>query len=223
MFLYYSNETAKSMINISHIYDNSTQFNDNNDHNHNNSNNSNDIYSDETSSLLLKIILPFLLIIGFIGNSLSIYIFSRPLLIRYTTFRYLTWISFLDLGALLFGCTEIILMIFFNFHIRLASEIFCKLQPFFVIFFTQTSSMMLAIMSIDRTIVITLKNVKFNSTPKTADLFFLILSAMFISLNFHLILFMDLIDVKEQQGKVLYCYGSSSSVYYKFLVHINPL
>ena len=58
--------------------------------------------------------------------------------------------------------------VYFQVDIRLINEFSCKMHSFLVYFFTHCSSMLLASMSIDRTIAITIKQAKKFSTPQTA-------------------------------------------------------
>ena len=55
------------------------------------------------SDLIKKIFTPVLLCTGLVGNIISIIIFSRDSLRKYTTFRYLTLLSVLDLCVLYTG------------------------------------------------------------------------------------------------------------------------
>lgn len=149
----------------------------------------------ETSDLLKKIFTPTLLALGIIGNILSILIFSKRSLRKYTTFRYLTYLSIFDLCTLVTGYGHTLFHVYFNIDIRLVNEFSCKVHSFLVYFFTQSSSMILIFMSIDRTIVITTKFGSKISTVKTTQklLIFLIVSVTLI--NFHFIVFAHLIDI----------------------------
>lgn len=120
------------------------------------------------SDLIKKIFTPILLCLGLVGNVISIVIFSRESMKKYTTFRYLTLLSILDLCVLYTGCGQILLDVYFRIDIRLINEFTCKMHSFLVYFFTHCSSMLLASMSIDRTIAISIKKGKTFSTPKTA-------------------------------------------------------
>ena len=129
-----------------------------------------DLNSDDktASDLIKKIFTPILLSLGLVGNIISIIIFIRESMKKYTTFRYLTLLSVLDLCVLYTGCGQILLDVYFKIDIRLLNEFTCKMHSFLVYFFTHFSSMLLASMSIDRTIAISIKKGKTFSTPKTA-------------------------------------------------------
>lgn len=109
------------------------------------------MYSEkETSDLIKKLVTPFLLVLGLTGNTISIIIFSCKSMKNYTTFRFLTLISILDICCLYTGCTQIMISVYYGIDFRLLNEVSCKIQSFLVYFFTHFSSMLLAAMSIDR-------------------------------------------------------------------------
>ena len=148
----------------------------------------------EVSILLKKLFYPPLILLGLVGNVVSIIIFSKPSMKKYTTFRYLMFISILDLGTLFTGSGPMLLQTFFDLDIRNLNEITCKVSSFIVYFFTHSSSMLLALMSIDRTVAITIKLGKRFSTPSTALKLFIITSIIFFLLNSHFLLFTNLLD-----------------------------
>ncbi len=102
------------------------------------------------SDLLQKIFTPILLFFGLVGNIFSIMIFSSRSMRKYTTFRYLKLISIVDICCLYTGCLQIMLNVYFGVDLRLMNFLTCKFQSFLVYFFTHFSSMLLAVMSIDR-------------------------------------------------------------------------
>lgn len=112
-------------------------------------------FTDElyVSDLIKKIFTPLLLVVGLLGNSLSITIFSRKCMSKYTTFRFLKLLSIIDICSLYIGLGQIMFDVYFNIDLRLVNQLTCKLQSFLVYFFTHFSSMLLAFMSIDRYII----------------------------------------------------------------------
>ena len=151
------------------------------------------------SDLLKKIFSPGLLILGLIGNITSLIIFSQKSMKKYTTFRYLFLLSIIDICSLYTGCSQIMLDVYFEIDIRLINEFSCKVQSFLVYFFTHLSSMLLAIMSIDRTITITFKLRTF-STPKTAVKLFLLISLVIFITDSHFLLFTHLYTLEIPIG-----------------------
>lgn len=162
--------------------------------------------SEELSSLLNKIFLPIILGLGIFGNLVSMLIFAKKSLKKYTTFRFLFLLSLVDICVLLTGCGDILLQVYFNFNIRLLNEYFCKIHSFMVIFFTHSSSMILLFMSVDRAIVISI--VRRNQTTKVTatksntntNKIFLFIFALIALLNIHFLLFNHLIYTEGNGG-----------------------
>lgn len=166
----------------------------------------------DVSDLLKKIFMPSLLILGLIGNGLSIIIFSKPSMRKYTTFRYLTFISILDLGSLYTGCGPMVLQVYFDLDIRVINQISCKITSFIVYFFTHSSSMLLALMSVDRTIAITIPIGKIISTPKTATKLFVAIVILIALLNSHFLLFPTLIDIEIESETPVYIDSNCTTI-----------
>jgi hypothetical protein len=109
----------------------------------------------ELCDLLKRILAPILLVLGITGNLVSIYIFStNKSMRRQITFRYLIYLSILDLLVLSFGYGHTAILVFTNVDVRLVNNFFCKAHSFLVYFFSQSSSLVLVCMSVDRTISI---------------------------------------------------------------------
>ena len=100
--------------------------------------------NNEASDLLNKIFTPLLLCLGTFGNIISIKIFCKNSMKKYTTFRYLTLLSVIDLCTLYTGCGQIFLNVFFGIDVRSINHFTCKIQSFLVYFFTHFSSVLLA-------------------------------------------------------------------------------
>ena len=149
----------------------------------------------ELSDILKKIFTPTLLLLGFIGNLLSIAIFSKPHMRKQTTFRYLTYLSVFDLLTLFTGYGQTFFQVYFEIDIRLINEFSCKVHSFLVYFFSQSSSMILICMSIDRTIVIATKYGKKLSTIYITKKFLLFTIISNIVINLHFIFFAHIIEI----------------------------
>jgi len=149
----------------------------------------------EASDLLKKIFTPFLLLMGLFGNLLSIAIFSKPHMRKQTTFRYLTYLSVFDLSTLLTGYGQTFFQVYFDLDIRLINEFSCKVHSFLVYFFSQSSSMILICMSIDRTIVIATKYGKKLSTIEITKKFLIFIITSNVVINLHFILFAHIIEI----------------------------
>ena len=107
----------------------------------------------ELCDLLKRIIAPILLVLGITGNLLSIYIFSTNQSMRkQITFRYLIYLSILDLLVLIFGYGHTAILVYTNVDIRLVNNVLCKAHSFLVYLFSHSSSLVLVCMSVDRTL-----------------------------------------------------------------------
>ena len=89
----------------------------------------------ETSDIYdSRITRPFTLVclfIGNIGNSLSFIVFTQKQLRNHSTFRYLAYLSIVDLIVLYLGLGNLILRDYFRFDIRIQSLFLCKFHTFF--------------------------------------------------------------------------------------------
>lgn len=192
----------------------------------------------EVSDLLKKIFIPILLMTGLFGNVISIVIFNKKSMKKYSTFQYLTLLSILDLCVLYTGCGQILLDVYYNIDIRLLNQFICKIHSFLVYFFTHYSSMLLALMSVDRTLAIMSANLTKSNHNFKAPLKLFFLLGLFIALvNFHLIFFIQLYDFDlEEQQQVLnqndssnssavkqsICYARFESYFFLFLTNVFP-
>ena len=107
----------------------------------------------EQCDLLKRILSPILLFLGITGNLMSIYIFSTNRSMRkQITFRYLIYLSILDLLVLIFGYGHTAILVYTNVDMRLLNNIMCKAHSFLVYLFSHSSSLVLVCMSVDRTL-----------------------------------------------------------------------
>ena len=186
----------------------------------------------EASDLLKKIFIPILLILGLFGNVISIVIFSKKALKKYSTFQYLTFLSILDLAVLYTGCGQIFLDVYFHLDIRTLNDYICKTHSFLVYFFTHFSSILLASMSIDRTVAILSRNPAKTSEFKTLIKIFAVLASLAFLINFHFLIFIKIFDYElnadisnysnATSQKIKLCYSDLNSTYFIFLSKIFP-
>ena len=80
----------------------------------------------EFSDLLKKLFTPLLLCLGTFGNIISITIFTKESMKKYSTFRYLTLLSIIDLCTVYVGCGQIFFGVFFDIDIRTLNVFFCR-------------------------------------------------------------------------------------------------
>lgn len=187
----------------------------------------------EFSDLLKKLFTPLLLCLGTFGNIISITIFTKESMKKYSTFRYLTLLSIIDLCTLYVGCGQIFFGVFFDIDIRTLNVFFCRIDSFLVYFFTHFSSILLAAMSIDRTLAIMSKRLQIMSTPKLAVKIFFILASLLALMNCHFLLFSNLIDFEvptdnsnnlaNQSTKILtICYAEIETFYFIYISQVFP-
>ena len=96
-----------------------------------------------------SLILLIVIIIGLLSNVLNLVIFSHKTFNKNSTFKYLKYLSLIDLIALLVCGTDALLIEQFRFDLRVYSPFFCRLQNFNVYTITHISSMILMLVNID--------------------------------------------------------------------------
>jgi len=77
---------------------------------------------------LILYLFPLILIIGLIGNSLNILIFSKKTVRSNSTFRFLLYLSIFDLLVLLVCTPDVFLRFGYQIHIRQISIYTCHLK-----------------------------------------------------------------------------------------------
>ncbi|CAF1220002.1 unnamed protein product [Rotaria sp. Silwood1] len=175
-----------------------------------------------------RITRPFALIclfIGSIGNSLSFIVFTQKQLRTHSTFRYLAYLSIVDLIVLYLGLGNIILRDYFLFDIREQNLFLCKFHTFLTYVTTHLSSWILTIVSIDRAIACTVVQLnKRFCRAKSADRIFLTMCLTILLLNSHILLFMgskrriliSSINNISSYKDIIICTHNTSKIYFQF-------
>jgi hypothetical protein len=141
----------------------------------------------------------FFLIVGTFGNIISFIIFSRGVLRKSSTFRYLALLSLMDLVVLYSGLLDLFLMIEYGerFSLRSLHPISCRLHTFITYWSQHSSSWILSFISVDRAIATNcIKFARKFCTPRSAEYvvgIILFLTALF---NCHELIFLRLQDVQ---------------------------
>ena len=104
--------------------------------------------------LTTYIIITLIILIGIIGNILNIIVFSQKTMRQKSTFRFLFYLSIVDLLVLIICTTDFLLTITDYLVIRLESDFICRLHTFLTYFLTHMSSFILMIVSIDRALIV---------------------------------------------------------------------
>ena len=95
-------------------------------------------------------ILGAMILIGVFGNAMNMIVFARKSMRKINTFRFLLYLSAIDILVLLTGTTDILMRNIFRFEIRYQSSLVCKFHTFLTYSVTQISSVLLMVMSIHR-------------------------------------------------------------------------
>ncbi|XP_025078660.1 uncharacterized protein LOC112554822 [Pomacea canaliculata] len=124
-------------------------------HCHNSSNCSVDHYSEFALSVTIwKYGSPTLLLVGTMGNMLSILVLSRKRLRQLTTMFYLTVLAIADLAVLYTGLLRLWLDNVFGEYLRLQSDFACKFHTFIVYLALDFSVWILVAVTVDRCICV---------------------------------------------------------------------
>nr|QVK45803.1 G protein-coupled receptor [Proales similis] len=105
--------------------------------------------------LLLKFVSPLILLVGTLGNLVNIFVLTRPNVRNLSTFRFLTYLSIIDLVYLVTGLSHIIGMLYFDYDIRNYSNLICSVHSFLTLYLSHLSSNVLAGVSVFRCVTIT--------------------------------------------------------------------
>lgn len=108
-------------------------------------------------SKIIIFFLPVIISIGIIGNILNIIVFSGKKMKICSTFRFLLYLSVVDLLVLLICASDAFLRFGYQIEIRTHDIILCRLHTFVTYFLTHASSTILMIISIDRALVVSNK------------------------------------------------------------------
>lgn len=134
---------------------------------------------------LLRIYPIVFLLIGTIGNLLSVYVVLRSKLRRYSTFTYLAFLSIIDLIVLYTFSINFLLHAWWNIDLQQVSLLACKIYSFSIYFFPQASAWILTAVSIDRVLALTRGIRKPRKTRLTyATLFFIFLMLFPLNVQF---------------------------------------
>ena len=165
--------------------------------NNNNNNGNVEFCSSDMGSKIFLSMCPMILLFGTFTNILSLLVLSRKRMRKHSTYVYLAILSVIDLLALWLGITRDFLAHGFNIHIR--ALWLCKLHSFLFYYTLDMSSWILVAVSVDRFVAITFvfssytkqQLLKILAKPK---LICSVLLALFALLNFHFVIFVNVLD-----------------------------
>ena len=95
-----------------------------------------------------------IIIIGLIGNTINLVVFSHRTMKKISTFKYLFYLSIVDMLVLIVCTTDTFLTYGYYILIRSYSIYICRIHTFLTYFLTHMSSIVLMVVSIDRALII---------------------------------------------------------------------
>ena len=163
------------------------------------------------NSTVSSFFLIIVIITGLFGNTLNMIIFSQKPMRKNSTFRYLFYLSVIDILVIIFCATETLLTHGFRIKVKEISTYTSKISTFMEYFLTHESSIVLMIVSIDRTLVVCNKSLLFfnflrriisQSMNKARYVGKLItfISLVLGLMNFHHLVFGDLTEVSSSKA-----------------------
>ncbi len=170
-----------------------------------------------------------MIIIGTTSNILSFVVFTRPKLKKSSTFFYLSCLCIVDLLTVYTFCINFISLYQFNIDIQLLNTVLCRVYSFLIYFLPQLSGWIVAAVSFDRVISITL-SVSGNytsiarrwNTPKIAARVVAIIFSVLFFLNMQFFFYPNEYVFPENQTiediNIIYCSAENIPRYQNFYV-----
>lgn len=159
-----------------------------------------------------------ILIVGLIGNLLCLVVLCKKKMRKNSAFFYLGVLSLVDIFVLLFGLGDIILIAYFRFMIRNTNLYVCRLHSFITYVFTHFSSLLLALVSLDRAIATNLITfAKIYCRPQSAIKIMLVTFLITMIINSHYLIFLGHEKTESNNTFSFECASSKNSTYEHFM------
>jgi len=159
-----------------------------------------------------------ILIVGLIGNLLCLVVLCKKKMRKNSAFVYLGVLSLVDIFVLLFGLGDIILIAYFRFMIRNTNLYICRLHSFITYVFTHFSSLLLALVSLDRAIATNLITfAKLYCRPESAIKIMLVTFLITMIINSHYLIFLGHEKTESNNTFSFECASSKNSTYEHFM------
>jgi len=174
--------------------------------------------------LIWKVVPPILILLGTLGNILSIFVLTRKSIRASTTALYLTVLAFSDLVVLYSGLLRQWILFLFGEDVRQVSEGGCKLHMWLVYSSLDFSAWILIAVTLERVISAWLPhNAKTICTKKSAIAFLIGIAVFIFVLNGHILFGMIYETVVKDDGttKVVKC-TEINVQYYNFFNKVWP-
>lgn len=141
---------------------------------------------------------PILLIVGTVGNLLSIAVLLRKRMRRSTTMFYLTCLSFADLFTLYTGLLRYWIRRAFDVDIRNLSDMGCKIHTFLVYVSLDLTVWILVSVTVDRCLSVSFPfKAKRMCTLKRSKWMVIIILTVLVLINMHFLWQLELVDTWE--------------------------
>ena len=119
-----------------------------------------------------------------------------------STFRFLLYLSLVDLLVVLFCTTDALVTMGFGLQLRLWSPLVCRLHTFITYYLAQLASLILTCVSVERALVITRfdTNARINTTGNQViksnriEKFIALIALVLAFINAHLLVYSKLVD-----------------------------
>ena len=162
-----------------------------------------------------------IIIIGLFGNIINLAVFKQKSMRKNSTFKYLFYLSIIDILVLLICATDSLMTNGNIFSIRLLSNLTCKCKYFIDYFLTHLSSILIMIVSIDRAIIICrqsnlivlIRKYPFFNLFKKVHKMILIIAVLIACLNLHFLIFMKLNRLDMEKNLIKQNHSDSSVDY----------
>ncbi|XP_071081116.1 probable G-protein coupled receptor 139 [Haliotis cracherodii] len=174
----------------------------------------------ETAYLLWKIISPILLLLGTIGNLLSIVVLTRKAMRKSNMSKYLTCLAVADLAVLYVGLLPEWIIYTFDVHISDVHPVVCKIHLWLLYSSLHTSAWTLVSVTIERTVFVWRPlGYRILCTKRVATISVGIVISMCLILNSHFLIFLE---HTETDPGVYVCDSVATAEYDDFLSKVFP-
>ena len=174
--------------------------------------------------LIWKVVPPILILLGTIGNILSIVVLTRKSIKTSTTALYLTFLAASDLCVLYTGLLRHWIRYVFNYDLRQLSEVVCKIHIWLVYSSLDFSAWIIIAFTLERVISVWCPiSAKTKCSRKYATALLITILLFLLALNSHMLYGKINKDTLDEQNYVFleYCVAINDN-YYDFFTQVWP-
>ena len=155
-----------------------------------------DYYPCHLAVLLWKIFCPVLLVVGLVGNSIAIAVWSRKRMRFSTTSLYLRFLAIVDTAVLVVAPLRELVFYSSGTDIQVINDFSCRFHSWLVFTVTALSAWILAAISIDRLILVKFPLwAKVNCSKKSVVRVFIILTLLIGFINTHMLIYLEKVTI----------------------------